>query len=41
MKIVCPKCGEPQWIDISNAIDEDGETFLCPHCKWKFRYVSN
>ena len=20
-------------------IDEDAEVFVCPHCKWKFRYV--
>ena len=33
-KIICPKCGSEITIDISKAIDENGEIFLCKNCKW-------
>lgn len=32
-KIICPKCGSEITIDISKAIDENGEIFLCKNCK--------
>lgn len=38
-KIKCVKCGNEVEIDISKALDEEGEVFLCPHCKQKFRYT--
>ena len=34
-KIICPKCGNEITIDISKAIDENGEIFLCKECKWQ------
>ena len=33
-KIICPKCGSEITIDVSKAIDENGEIFLCKNCKW-------
>jgi uncharacterized protein YbaR (Trm112 family) len=40
MEIVkCPKCHNDVELDISKACDEDAEVFVCPHCKWKFRYA--
>lgn len=41
IKIKCPKCKQEVNIDIAKAIDEDGEVFMCPNCKNKFRYASN
>jgi predicted RNA-binding Zn-ribbon protein involved in translation (DUF1610 family) len=39
-KIVnCPKCGEQVNIDISKAVDEDGEAYICPKCKYIFRFT--
>ena len=32
-KIICPKCGSEITVDISKAIDENGEIFLCKNCK--------
>lgn len=40
-KINCPKCFTPVEINIANATDEDGEEFLCPNCKFIFRYVDH
>lgn len=37
--IKCVKCGYDVVINISNAIDENGEVFVCPNCGQKFRYV--
>ena len=34
-KIICPKCGSEITIDVSKAIDENGEIFLCKNCKWQ------
>lgn len=34
-KIICPKCGSEITVDISKAIDENGEIFLCKNCKWQ------
>ena len=31
-KIICPKCGSEITVDISKAIDENGEIFLCKSC---------
>lgn len=40
MKIInCPKCNEEVELDISRAIDEEGEVFVCHHCGWSFRYA--
>lgn len=38
-KINCPKCNYPVEINIAKALDEDAETYLCPHCSFIFRYV--
>lgn len=38
-KVKCVKCGAEVEINISKALDEDGEVFRCPHCKQKFRYT--
>ena len=40
IKIKCPKCKQEVDIDIANAIDEHGETYICPYCRWKLRYVA-
>lgn len=37
--INCPKCSFPVEIDIANAMDEQGEVFVCPKCGYKFRFV--
>ena len=37
--IKCPKCDENVVIDIAQSISEDGEVFMCPSCKYTFRYV--
>ena len=39
MKIIlCPSCKKENKIDISNAIDTEGEIFMCCHCNYKFYY---
>ena len=37
--ITCPKCKDNFSVSISDAIDEHGEVYICPHCGWKLRYV--
>ena len=39
--VKCPKCKTDVEIDISKAVDEYSEVFLCPNCKYKFRYAPN
>lgn len=39
MKIKCPKCGKETSFKLNEAIDEEGEVFICNHCKWPFRYT--
>ena len=39
--ISCPICKQNVTIDISKAIDEEGEVFECPHCNSDFRYAPN
>jgi len=39
MEVKCVKCGGDVKIDISNAIDENGEVFICHHCGMIFRYA--
>ena len=40
MKTVkCVKCGAENVINISKALDEDGEVFKCGHCGYLFRYA--
>ena len=42
MKVIkCPKCNSDIEINIANAIDEEGEVFLCKNCLNKFRYAPN
>ena len=38
-KIKCPKCGEDVEINIAKAVDESGEIYICPKCKYKLRFV--
>lgn len=37
--VKCAKCGKETEINISHAIDVDGEVFKCQHCGYKFRYA--
>ena len=39
--VPCPNCGEKVVINIKKATDENGEEFMCPKCRYTFRYVSN
>ena len=39
--IKCPKCRSALEINITSAIDEDGEVFICSHCNYHFRYAPN
>ena len=39
--INCPHCGKSVQIIISNAVYEEGETFICPKCRKLFRYATN
>ena len=41
IKIKCPKCKYEIDINISNAIDENGEVFSCLNCGYSFRYATN
>lgn len=34
--VCCPKCKNEISIDLTNAIDELGEIYICPKCKWNF-----
>lgn len=38
--IKCPVCDNIINTNINNAIDEDGEVFICSKCKNKIRYVN-
>lgn len=37
--IKCPKCNKEFEINISKSIDENGEVYQCPYCKFKIRYI--
>lgn len=37
--VKCVKCGHETSIDISKAIDANGEVFRCEHCGYPFRYA--
>lgn len=39
--IDCPTCKKEVVIDISKAVDEFGEEFICPYCSKHFRYAPN
>lgn len=39
--VKCPKCYKNVEINISKAIDEDGEIFQCSYCQYPFRYASD
>lgn len=38
-RVKCVRCGSEVEINISNAMDEEGEVFKCPNCGFKFRYT--
>lgn len=38
-KVKCVGCGSEVDIDISKAVDVDGEEFICPNCGLRFRYT--
>ncbi len=37
--IKCPFCGEDVEIDLTKALDEEGEVYKCPHCGKLFRFA--
>ena len=37
--IKCPKCDAAVEINIAQAVDEDGEVFVCPKCNYQMRYT--
>lgn len=37
--VKCVNCGGDVKLDLSQAQDENGEVFKCPHCGLKFRYT--
>ena len=39
--INCPHCNKQVQIILSNALDEEGETYMCPECRKLFRYAPN
>ena len=39
IKIKCPVCKTEIEINIANAIDEEGEVYICPNCNQVFRYT--
>ena len=40
-RIKCPKCQQEVEINISKAVDEEGEVFHCNNCNMDFRYAPN
>ena len=38
-KVKCVKCGTEVEINIANAVDFNGEVYVCPECGYKFRFV--
>ena len=40
IKINCPKCKKETDINISDAVDEEGEVFICKHCGYHFRFAT-
>ena len=38
-KVKCVKCGNEVEINIANAVDFNGEVYVCPECGYKFRFV--
>ena len=39
--IKCPNCNSEIEMNISNAIDSEGEVFICPKCRQILRYVES
>lgn len=39
IKMKCPKCQQEIEINITKAVDEEGEIFRCSYCNCEFRYV--
>ena len=37
--VKCPICGYDVEINISKAVDEEGEEFICPNCGFIFRFA--
>lgn len=38
-KVKCPKCNKEIKLDISQSVSEDGEVYICPYCKYLFRFT--
>ena len=38
IKVNCPKCDAEVEIDMTKAVDESGEIYICPCCKFKFLF---
>ena len=38
-KIKCPKCNADIDVSIENAIDAEGEVFMCPNCGFDLRFT--
>ena len=39
-RVKCVRCNHEVVINISQAVDEDGEQFMCPNCGFIFRYTN-
>lgn len=39
MIVKCPKCHHDTEFNIADAVDENGEVFVCEHCGYLFRYA--
>lgn len=39
MKINCPKCYKETEFFLNEAVDENGEIYVCKNCGYKFRFV--
>jgi len=37
--VKCPRCHQDTELNIANAIDEEGEVFICRACGYTFRYT--
>ena len=37
--VCCPRCGSSVSIDISKAVDSEAEVFICPECRYRFRFT--
>lgn len=37
--VTCPKCKNLIEVDISKAVDENGEEYMCSNCNYVIRYA--